>query len=418
MRVIFGLATKSLYNRKSTAALTILSIALSVALLLGVERIRQESRASFAATISGTDLVVGARTSPVHLLLSAVFHIGNVTNNISWDSYRAFAQRPEVAWTIPLALGDSYRGYRVIGTTTDYFANFRFARDRRLVLAQGKQFEQERDAVLGADVAAALKHRVGDTLVIAHGAGEVSFALHDQHPFTVTGVLARTGTPVDRTVHVSLAGLDAVHEEVLDDNDPLAAILRDKHRARADGHAITAFLLGLRSRGTALSLQRQINEYAQEPLTAVLPGVALQEVWEITGAVERSLFAVSAMVVVVGLSGMLVTLLSSVGERRREMAILRSLGARPLQVFALLLGEAAFLTMTGIVLGVAALYAALLAGGPWLESRFGLFIAVSWPSTYELGLVCTVAAAGLLAGLVPAYRSYRYSVADGMTVRL
>src|SRR4051812_16330161 len=414
--VIFGLATRSLYNRKYTAGLTILSIALAVALLLGVERIRHESRASFAATINGTDLVVGARTSPVHLLLSAVFHIGNVTNNISWESYRAFAQRAEVTWTIPLALGDSYRGYRVLGTTTDYFANFRFARDRRLVLAQGKIFEQEHDAVLGADVAASLKHRVGDKLVIAHGSGEVSFALHDQHPFSVTGVLARTGTPVDRTVHVSLAGLDAVHEDVQD--DPVATILRDKHRARAGGHAITAFLLGLHARGMALSMQRQINEYAQEPLTAVLPGVALQEVWEITGAVERSLVAVSAMVVVVGLSGMLVTLLSSLGERRREMAILRSLGARPLQVFALLIGEAAFLTMTGIVGGIAALYAGLLAGGPWLESRFGLFIAVSWPSVHEIELVGMVAAAGLLAGLIPAYRSYRYSVADGMTLRL
>src|SRR4051812_25235009 len=416
--VILGLAARSLYNRKLTAGLTILSIALAVGLLLGVERIRQESRASFAATISGTDLVVGARTSPVHLLLSAVFHIGNVTNNISWESYRAFAQRAEVTWTIPLALGDSYRGYRVLGTTTDYFANFRFARDRRLVLAQGKIFEQEHDAVLGADVAASLKHRVGDTLVIAHGAGEVSFALHDQHPFSVTGVLTRTGTPVDRTVHVSLAGLDAVHDDVQDANDPVATILRDKHRARAGGHAITAFLLGLHSRGMAVSMQRQINEYAQEPLTAVLPGVALQEVWEITGAVERSLVAVSAMVVVVGLSGMLVTLLSSLGERRREMAILRSLGARPLQVFALLIGEAAFLTMTGMVVGMGALYAGLLAGGPWLESRFGLFIAVSWPSVHEIGLVGMVAAAGLLAGLIPAYRSYRYSVADGMTLRL
>lgn len=416
--MIFGLATRSLYNRKLTAGLTILSIALAVALLLGVERIRQESRASFAATISGTDLVVGARTSPVHLLLSAVFHIGNVTNNITWDSYRAIAQRPEVAWTIPLALGDSYRAYRVLGTTPDYFANFRFARDRRLVLARGKIFEHDHDAVLGADVAASLKHRVGDTAVIAHGAGEVSFALHDQHPFRITGVLARTGTPVDRTVHVSLAGLDAVHEEVQEDNDPVAAILRDKHRARAGGHAITAFLLGLHSRGTALSMQRQINEYAREPLTAVLPGVALQEVWEITATVERSLLAVSAMVVVVGLSGMLVTLLSSLGERRREMAILRSLGARPLQVFALLLGEAAFLTMAGIVLGVAALYAGMLVGGSWLEARFGLFISVSLPSAHELQLLCIVAAAGLLAGLIPAYSSYRYSLADGMTLRL
>src|SRR5882672_1110183 len=205
--VIPALAIKSLRNRKFTAALTVLSIALAVLLLLGVERIRHESRESFAATISGTDLVVGARTSPVHLLLSAVFHIGNATNNIKWESYRAIAARPEVAWTIPLSLGDSHRGYRVLGTTPECFEHFRFARDRRLSLAQGNAFEDEHDAVLGADVAQALKYHVGDSIVIAHGAGEISFATHDEHPFTISGVLARTGTPVDRAVHVSLAGL-------------------------------------------------------------------------------------------------------------------------------------------------------------------------------------------------------------------
>jgi len=414
--VIAALAVKSLRNRKFTAALTALSIALSVLLLLGVERIRHESRESFTATIAGTDLVVGARTSPVNLLLSAVFHIGNATNNIEWKSYRAIADRADVAWTIPLSLGDSHRGYRVLGTTPAYFEHLRFARDRTLVLAQGKPLEGEQDAVLGADVAQSLKYRVGDAIVIAHGAGDVSFALHDQHPFRVAGILARTGTPVDRTVHVTLAGLDAVHEEAEPGEDPLAAIIGAKHPADTP-RAITAFLVGLKSRGAALSAQRAVNEYAGEPLTAVLPGVALQEVWEITGAVEKSLFAVSALVVVVGLSGMLVSLLTSLGERRREMAVLRSLGARPAQIFSLILGEAAFLTVIGILLGVVALYAGLFAGRAWLESHLGLYIAVSWPSADEWGLVVLVAAAGLLIGLIPAWRSYRYSLADGMIVR-
>lgn len=418
--MIARLSIKSLRNRKVTASLTVLSIALSVLLLLGVERIRHESRESFAATISGTDLVVGARTSPVHLLLSVVFHIGNVTNNIGWENYRAIAGRPEVAWTIPLSLGDSHRGYRVLGTSADYFEHFRFARDRRLELARGRVFDDEHDTVLGADVAEALKYQVGNSIVIAHGAGEISFAQHDQHPFRIAGILTRTGTPVDRTVHVSLAGLDAVHEDASygADSDPLAAIIREKHQTSATPRAITAFLVGLKSRGTVLSMQRRVNEYPGEPLTAVLPGVALQEVWEITGVVEKSLFAVSVLVVVVGLSGMLVALLTSLGERRREMAILRSLGARPTQVFALILGEAGFLTVAGVLVGIAALYAGLFAGRTWLESRFGLFITVSWPSAHELGLVAVVAAAGILIGLLPAYRSYRYSLADGMTVRI
>lgn len=415
--MILALALKSLRNRKFTAGLTALSIALSTLLLLGVERIRHESRESFASTISGTDLVVGARTSPVHLLLAAVFHIGNATNNVSWKSYRAFSERSDVAWTIPLSLGDSHRGYRVLGTTSAYFEHLRFGRDRSLVVEQGKALADEHGAVLGAEVARALRYRIGDPMVIAHGAGDISFIEHDQHPFRVAGILARTGTPVDRTVHVTLAGLDAVHEDVNAGSDPLAAIIGSSGRADSP-QAITAFLVGLKSRGAALSIQRAVNEYADEPLTAVLPGVALQELWEITGALEKSLFAVSALVVVVGLSGMLVSLLTSLSERRREMAVLRSLGARPAQVFALILGEAAVLTVTGVLLGIAGLYAGLLLGRAWLESRLGLYIAVSWPSPGEILLLGVVVTAGLLIGLIPAWRSYRMSLADGMIVRI
>ena len=423
--MIFALAFKSLRNRKFTAVLTVLSIALAVMLLLGVERLRSESRESFAATISGTDLVVGARSSPVHLLLFSVFRIGNATNNIRWESYRTLAQRPEVAWTIPLSLGDSHRGFRVLGTTPEYFEHFRFGRDLRLKLAQGRAFEDRHDAVLGADVAVKRGYKSGDSIVIAHGAGDVSFSLHEEHPFRVTGVLERTGTPVDRTVHVTLEGMDALHAEAAEDAfDPLAAAVHGDVDGQEHGaeiktdRMITAFLVGLKSRGAALSMQRFVNEFSGEPLTAILPGAALLEVWEVVGAAEKTLFAVSALVVVVGLSGMLVALLTSLSERRREMAVLRSLGARPMHVFGLILGEAAFLTLLGIALGIAALYLGLLIGQPWLESRLGLFIVVGWPSAYEFELMIVVAAAGVLIGLIPAYRIYRYSLADGMTIRI
>jgi putative ABC transport system permease protein len=435
--MIAALAAKSLRNRKFTAALTVLSIALAVVLLLGVERIRQEAREGFASTISGTDLVVGARSSPVHLLLSSVFRIGNATNNIRWDTYRTLAQRRDIAWSIPLSLGDSHRGFRVMGTTPEYFEHFRFARDRRLELAQGEPFAAAHDAVLGADVAQSLGYTVGSSIVVAHGAGDVSFMLHEDQPFRVVGVLARTGTPVDRTVHVTLAGLDAVHADAMGGlpNDPLAAAMHESETApehAEPGHAhageearegpadrtITAFLVGLKTRGSALSVQRLINEYSSEPLTAILPGVTLQELWEITGAAEKTLVAVSVLVVIVGLAGMLVALLTSLSERRREMAILRSVGARPTHVFALILGEAAFLTLAGIALGVAALYLGLFLGQSWMEARLGLFVALGWPSAHELGLMATVAAAGVLIGLIPAYRIYRYSLADGMTVRI
>src|SRR5439155_19712815 len=240
--MILALAIKSLRNRRFTAGLTVLSIALSVALLLGLERIRQESRETFASSVSGTDLIVGARSSPVHLLLSSVFRIGDATNNVSWESYRRIAALPEVAWTIPLSLGDSHRGFHVLGTTQDYFDHYRFGQDRKLELTQGELFADANGTVLGAEVAAALGYRLGQQIVIAHGSGDVAFALHKDHPFHVVGILARTGTPVDRAIHVSLEGMDAMHAaESAASVDPLAAAVRaakrrDMQSAGRDDH--------------------------------------------------------------------------------------------------------------------------------------------------------------------------------------
>lgn len=423
--MIPALALKSLRNRGFTAVLTVLSIALSVTLLLGVERLRSESRESFAATVSGTDLVVGARGSPVHLLLYSVFRIGNATNNLRWDSFAAITAHPQATWAIPISLGDSHRGFRVIGTSADYFMHYRFGDGRRLTLAQGRPFTETGDAVLGADVADKLGYRIGDAIVVAHGAGDVAFSLHEEQPFRVAGILERTGTPVDRGVHVGLQALDSLHAGTVggDVHDPMAAALRRHDRdEHSDGmssqRTISAFLLGLKSRSAALAMQRTINDYAGEPLTAIMPGVTLLEVWEIVGTVERTLFAVSALVVVVGFSSMLVALMTSLGERRREMAILRSVGARPSHVFTLILGEAALLTLLGIGAGIGALYAGLIAGRGWLASHYGMYIGTGWPSGHESALIALVAAAGILIGLIPAYRIYRYSLSDGLTIRL
>lgn len=417
---VFGLAWKSLANRRFTAALTVLSIALSVTLLIGVERVRQEARASFANTISGTDLIVGARGGTVQLLLYSVFRIGNATNNISWQSYQDIAAHPKVAWTVPISLGDSHRGFRVLGTTPGYFDHYRYARDRRLEFAAGARFDDLFDAVLGAEVADALGYGLGDEIVIAHGAGDVRFARHDDKPFRVAGVLKRTGTPVDRTVHVSLEAIEAVHLG-WQGGAPMPGLTPTAAQVRAmdlTPEAITAVLVGLKSKIAAFAVQRYVNDYREEPLLAVLPGVALGELWSLIGVAEGALLIVSGFVVLVGLIGMLTALLIGLNERRREMAILRSVGARPAQVLALIIGEAAFLTLIGMLLGIALLYGLLALGQPLIESRLGLFIGIGALSPHEWLLMATVLAAGLLVGLVPGWRAYRMSLADGLSIRV
>ncbi len=414
---IAGLAVKSLRNRRFSVALTALSIALSVMLLLGVERIRGEVRASFVSTISGTDLIVGARSGPVQLLLYSVFRLGDPTQSIAYESYEEIARHPQVAWAIPLSLGDSHRGYRVLGTTPAYFEHFRYARERGLALAAGRGFGEALEAVLGAEVAERLGYRLGAEIVVAHGAGEVSFVEHADTPFRVVGILQRTGTPVDRTIHVPLAGIEAMHEGFEQGGRKDEGPVAHKH-AHGEPEKISAFLVGLKSRAAAPAMLRLINEYPGEPLSAIMPAVALQELWQLVGVVETALLVVSAFVLAVGLAGLLTALLASLEERRREIAVLRSVGARPVHVFGLIVGEAGVVTVLGAVAGLALLYLLQLAAGPLLAAKLGLYMPLAWPAWRELALLAAVCVAGILVGVIPGVRIYRYSLADGMTLRL
>lgn len=417
---ILHLTYKSLLNRRSTALLTLFSIALSTALLLGVERLRTDARGSFANTISGTDLVMGARGGSMQLLLYSVFHIGNPTNNLSWKSYQEIASHPKVAWTIPLSLGDSHRGFRVLGTSSAFFTRYRYGRGQPLEMAEGQPFIDLYDAVLGAEVAEQLNYRLGDSMVVSHGAGKVSFSNHDDKPFRAAGILKRTGTPIDRAVIVSLEAIEAIHVDWRS-GAPLPGIsvsAEQTRRLNLKPKNITAALLGLKSRISVFQVQRHINTFAPEPLTAVMPGVALQELWDMMGMAENALLVVSWAVVLVGLSGMLTAILAGLNERRREMAILRSMGARPAQISGLLATESALLSLTGAAAGLAMMYGAIAAVRPVLESRFGLILDLAPPSQREWMLLGLVVAMGIVVGLIPAWRAYRMSLSDGMTIRI
>ena len=324
-----------------------------------------------------------------------------------------------MAWTIPLSLGDSHRGYRVLGTTTDYFHHYRFGRRQTLAFREGVPFDDVFDAVLGAGVARELGYALGDPIEIAHGLGAEGFRTHDGKPFRVAGILEPTGTPVDRTIHVSLRGIEAIHLDWRDGTRvPGMSIDADAAREMAlQPRAITAFLVGLNSRFAAFTMQREINEYRREPLLAILPGVALQELWDLMGTAETALAAISAMVVVTGLLGMVIMLLAGLGARRREMAILRSVGARPAHVFGLLMAEAVLLTVLGALAGLALLYAGLIIARPIFSAEFGLHLGISPPTPRDLTLLGTILAGGFIAGAIPAWRASRQSLADGMIVR-
>ncbi|WP_076589432.1 ABC transporter permease [Vibrio ostreicida] len=419
MALTLTLAWKSVRNRRATALLSILTVAISVVLLLGVERIRTQAKSSFANTISGTDLIVGGRSGQVNLLLYSVFRIGNATNNIDWKSYQEFKQHRSVDWTIPISLGDSHKGFRVLGTNHSYFEHYRYGKKQHLALAEGREFNGLFETVIGSDVARALDYHVGSEIIIAHGISDVGFSRHDNLPFKVVGILAPTGTPVDKTVHVSLEAIEAIHvgweSGAHLGNTPSANLLENQD---FQPKQITAMLIGLNSKIQTFALQRQINAYSKEPLSAILPGVALHELWGMMSIAEQALMAVSAFVVIAGLLGMLSSLLTSLNERRREMAILRAMGARPKHVLALLVFEASVITFIGLLVGSLTLYVLLAAISPFITQQYGINIEMVAISQYECILLAAVQLAGTVIGFIPAFSAYRQSLSDGMTIRV
>ncbi len=417
---IVRLALHSVWNRRVTAGLTVFAVALSAAMLLGVEKLRRDARSAFADTISGTDLIVGARGGAVQLLLYSIFRIGDHTNDISWESYQHIAGLPRVSWTVPISLGDSHRGFRVMGTTRDYFQYYRYARREQLRFAAGVPFEEIFDAVLGAEVAERLGYALGDPIVVAHGAGTVSMLAHDDKPFRVVGILEPTGTPVDRTVHLSLEGIEAMHVD-WQAGVPIPALRVSPEEVQAMDlrpEAVTAILVGLNSRIAALEIQRYINQYRGEPLLAIIPGFTLQQLWDTMSVAENALRGISIMVVVTGMLGMLTVILSSLEARRREMAVLRSVGARPLHVWGLFMSEAGALALSGVTLGIALFYAVLVVARPFASREFGLHLPVAPLDVSDFAILGLVVLAGFIAGCVPAIRAYRLSLADGLSMRI
>ena len=409
-------ALSSLWSRRGSVLLTLASLTISMAIVIGVEHVRAQAESSFVRTVSGVDLLVGARTSQVNLLLYSVFRIGNATNNIQWQSYQDIISRPGIAWSIPFSLGDSHRGFRVLGTSNDYFDYFRYGDEEPLRLLSGQAFDNPLDAVIGSEVATTLNYATGTEIVIAHGLGNTSFVNHDNLPFRVSGVLAPTGTPVDRTIHVSLQGYEAIHLGFRDGVQVAALSPQpdDPALAELQPSQITATLLGLESPMAVFALQRAINNYPSEPLTAILPAVALGELWQIIGTLENLLQVISILVLTASLLGLSTMLLSSLRERRRELALYRAIGARP--SFIIWLIELEGLAIMALAAGCGYLLVVLGFGltQGWLSETYALVIQ-AWPSSAGIWLYLAGAMlAAVLLSLIPAFVAYSRSL--GLTL--
>jgi putative ABC transport system permease protein len=413
--MILRLALASLKSRRQALLLTALSLWFSGLLVLSVDHLRHQAKNSFVKTLSQTDLIVGARSGPVSLMLYSVFRLGNATNNIRWDTYLELEKHSGVAWLVPLSLGDSHRGFRVLGTNTDYFSHYKYGQQQSLAFAEGRAFSEVYDVVLGAQVARQLGYKLGDSLVLAHGTGVVALHKHTDKPFTVVGILQPTGTAVDNSLHVSLEAIEAIHLN-WQDGTPAGEIPAEI-AAQADltPQTITAILVGLKNPGSVFTVQQQINQYPDEALLAILPGATLAELWDMLSIVENLLLLITLLVFVAAAFSVMTNLLISLQDRSREFAILRALGARPSYLFALIELEVAALFALAALASLAVLPLALALASPYLLQTYGLIISINPLHEHTLLGLGGLFSVGLLLGVIPAGVAYRQALALGLS---
>jgi putative ABC transport system permease protein len=424
MSLWWSLAWRSAWSRRHALAMVALSVSVSVLILLGVQQLRHDARQSFTQALSGVDLIVGPRGSASELMLYSVFQVGRPSRNMAHEAYVALRALPQVRWAVPVQLGDTYRGFPVLGTTPELFEVFQ-TQGARLQWAQGRPFADPQadagavvEAVLGAQVAARHGLSVGDRLVLTHGRSDGLAPDHADQPFTVVGVLQATGAPIDRNVIISLQGFEALHQGMGAPGLPwlggVGAVPTVAERAALVPRELTAVWVGLHARTEVFSARRGIERLPQDSLMAVLPGVALDELWQVVKLAENALLAIGVLVAVSGMLSVAAVLMVGLSARRKELAVLRALGATPLALLGLVWLEALGVCLLGMLGGLVLHGLGLWALQDLLRTELGIAVQWGWPTAEVAWSLAGLVLAAWLAASVPALRAYRLSLVDGL----
>lgn len=398
---LFRIGFQSVLSRKAVTIMLVCSIGLSTALLVGVQAVKSSAKVSFSHSLSGTDLLVGPRGGDIELMMYMVFHVGRPTALMDWSTIADIRQHPQIQWLVPISLGDSHRGHRVIGTTSDYFTHMRYGKKQSLSFHRGRAFNAPYEVVIGAAVAKKHNYRIGDSLYIAHGAPSRAQRIHKQQPFVVVGVLRPTATPVDQSVLVSLSSIEAIHDSSTSD--------QPKQWVPT---AVTGCFVGLKSRLAVFSVQRQLKTAFSEPLSAIIPGIALSQLWQRLSIIDHAFLIITILVVCMALMGLIVAMVLSLNQRHQELAILRSLGCRPCQLVALLMIEAGVITIVGVGVGCLGVGIGGVLFGPWLTSQWGISVPVAHVYQSSLKLALWICLSGIGVSILPAYHAYRVGLAE------
>lgn len=398
---LFSIVFRSLRQHALSTAVTAASVALAAGLLLTVWVVKTQSEAAFTGINGGFDAVLGARGSKLQLVLNSVFHLEASPGNVAWQDFLDLQNNPDVELAVPLAVGDNFHGWRIVGTTPDLFQKSESAPGKKFELRPGSHWfdPARRSAVVGSFVAAQMKLKVGDKFHPFHG---LVFDEQKQHAetYVVAGVLKPSNTPADRVIWIPLEGVQRMSGHNPDADTEISAVLV-KLKA---GSALAGFQLDMfyNKQGTRLTFAWPISR-------------VIGELFGKIGWFDRVLTLVAWLVALVATSSILASIYSSMNERRRELAILRALGARRITVFGVIVLESAAISAIGVVLGFA-VYAVLIGFTTQIiRSQTGVVLEPCAFNPVMLWEPAVFVAAGALAGIVPALKAYRTDVAQNLT---
>jgi len=501
----FTLVFQSLLNRWLSCLLIILTLACSISLYFTVSRIQESVKSSFKNTVSGVDSVVAARGGNLQILLNSVFLIGEPSAPIQWDTYKDITDNKKIKWAVPISLGDSHKGYRVIGTTNNYFKEIKYSSGKNIEFLSGNSFNEVFDVVIGSVVASKLNYDIGEEVAITHGLSEVGevhtfhsedespeehakheelddhedhakheeheehddheehakheehddhedhakheehddhedhakheehddhedHAKHEEHDdhaghdhenlgFKITGILKPTGTPIDNAVFVSLAGIEAMHTGWIGNQKVIDVSVEQIMKNELEPKTISAIFLSLNNRTQIFQFQRDVLNYKKEAISSVMPGITLSRLWMLTGNVDKAFKIITFFIIIISLLGMIAMTIAGLNSRRREMAILRSVGASPTNIVSLLIVESIIISIISCIVGYILMIVIFSLGKDYLQNNYGIFIDSFSIKNYDLQIIITIIFAALVATIVPAIQIYRNTLRDGLSVK-
>lgn len=398
--IIAHIVYKSLRQHLVSTLVSAAAIALAGGLLMAVWVMRGEANRSFTSVSGGFDAVLGTRSSKLQLVLNAIFHLEDSPGNLAAADVDMIRRNPNVELALPIAAGDNYRGYRLVGTTGKLFEQVEYAPGRRYrIVAPGRAFAlDQKEAVVGAVAAHQLRLKIGDTFHPFHG------LLYDetkQHAetFTVTGILAPTGTPTDRVIWIPLEGLQRMSgHDVRTATDVSAVLLKLKAANPMAGFQLDMLY---NKRGNKFTLAW--------PIGAILARLFDKIAW-----FDRVLEFISYLVVVVASASILASIYNSMNERRREIAILRALGARRITVFGAIVAESAAIAALGMLLGFVVYGVIVIVASSIIRAQTGVILDPFTPHAIMLTAPAGIIGLAALCGIVPALKAYRTDVADSI----